>query len=354
MQNLSNRSHHLSPSTLATPIKTHLKTDCPDLKRLTDDELTSRLTAATARERRATIETIEHIREFMIRRLYLEHGCTSLFAYLTAHLHFSEATAQNRIDAARMLNQTPELAEKISSGAITLTQVSVVAQAMRQKRRGQKAEGGNLSSEGAESQIDSLLSAEATTSTMSLFAAIEGLDSKKSAVLVARELKIKPVTFEKTRPQQDESIRLEITLSKEEWAALRQARDLMSHRNPNASMSDVIAEVTRYFVRHEDPRLAKPKRRSMANKLSTRATEVTSDPKFKQFKRVAIPAATRRLIFARDKKCRWIHSTTGETCGSTFLLQIDHRVSVCAGGSNEPENLQLLCATHNRWKFEHA
>ena len=350
MQHSSNRTQHSLPSTLAIPIETARR----DLKKLTDDELTKSLTAAAAHERRATIDVIEHIREFMIRRLYLEQGCTSLFAYLTTHLHFSEATAQNRIDAARMLDQTPEIAEKISSGAITLTQISVVAQALRQKRRDQKAEGVKLTSEGAQSQIESLLSTEATTSPMSLFAAIEGLDSKNSAVLVAKALDIKPMTHEKVRPQQDESVRLEITLSNEEWSVLRQARDLLSHRNPNASMSDVIAEVTRYFVRREDPRLTKPKRRTMENNLSTRATTLTSDPRLKQFKRVAIPAATRRLIFARDQKCQWIHNASGEKCGSTFLLQIDHRVSVCAGGSNEPENLQLLCANHNRWKFDHA
>ena len=331
-----------------------------NLKALSNQELTLKLEAAATRERRATVEVIAHIHEFMVRRLYLEHGCTSLFAYLTTHLHFSEATAQNRIDTARMLNETPELAEKISKGVITLTQVSVVAQAMRQRRRDQKSELTTSMRDDGKSETDSFARTTDAPTPLALFSAIEGLDTKRSTVVIARKLDIKPVAHEKVRPQQDESVRLEITLTKEEWTALRQARDLLSHRNPSASISDVIAEVTKYFVQREDPRIARSKKIKFSTPDSTPEQppnrHATSDPKLiaRPRKRTAIPRATRRLIFARDLCCQWPLAEAGEKCGSTFLLQIDHRVSVCAGGSNEPDNLQLLCAAHNRWKFEHA
>ncbi|MBO9666291.1 MAG: HNH endonuclease [Bdellovibrio sp.] len=38
-------------------------------------------------------------------------------------------------------------------------------------------------------------------------------------------------------------------------------------------------------------------------------------------------------------------------CGSTRFLQIDHRQPVWAGGTNEFQNLQVLCAQHNQYKY---
>ena len=37
-------------------------------------------------------------------------------------------------------------------------------------------------------------------------------------------------------------------------------------------------------------------------------------------------------------------------CESTHLLQIDHIIPVRAGGDQSPDNLQVLCASHNQMK----
>jgi 5-methylcytosine-specific restriction endonuclease McrA len=37
-------------------------------------------------------------------------------------------------------------------------------------------------------------------------------------------------------------------------------------------------------------------------------------------------------------------------CGSDFDIQYDHVIPVARGGSNEVDNLQILCATCNRKK----
>lgn len=59
--------------------------------------------------------------------------------------------------------------------------------------------------------------------------------------------------------------------------------------------------------------------------------------------REPIPEDVKRLVFRRDGgKC--------QVCGSRELLQFDHIIPFGMGGSNEPENLQLLCAPCNREK----
>lgn len=51
----------------------------------------------------------------------------------------------------------------------------------------------------------------------------------------------------------------------------------------------------------------------------------------------------KRVVFGRDEgRC--------QQCGSTELLQFDHVIPFTMGGSNEPENLQLLCSRCNREK----
>lgn len=56
-----------------------------------------------------------------------------------------------------------------------------------------------------------------------------------------------------------------------------------------------------------------------------------------------IPAAVRAAVFERDG-----HACL--RCASVIDLQIDHVAPRSAGGSDEPENLQTLCGTCNRWK----
>jgi hypothetical protein len=68
-----------------------------------------------------------------------------------------------------------------------------------------------------------------------------------------------------------------------------------------------------------------------------------------QFKRTVIPTKTRRLIWVKaEGKCQFVDFETGKRCGSRYFLEIDHYIKpVALGGSNDPENLRLLCCGHN-------
>ncbi len=63
-----------------------------------------------------------------------------------------------------------------------------------------------------------------------------------------------------------------------------------------------------------------------------------------------IPQAIRDKIFKRDGgKCAFT-SPGGQRCGSTWNIQVDHIIPFALGGSNKPDNLQLLCRRHNQHK----
>ncbi|HUV37092.1 MAG TPA: HNH endonuclease signature motif containing protein [Patescibacteria group bacterium] len=65
-----------------------------------------------------------------------------------------------------------------------------------------------------------------------------------------------------------------------------------------------------------------------------------------------IQQAVRDQVFVRDGgRCAFI-GTGGKRCEETGNREIDHSIPYAKGGDNSPENLRLLCATHNRLAAE--
>ena len=85
-----------------------------------------------------------------------------------------------------------------------------------------------------------------------------------------------------------------------------------------------------------------------ASRTFNRIDKIRKDIKFtlydiKPTKRKPIPKAVRDAVFKRDNYCC-------VKCGSTKNLEVDHKVSLANGGTNEMANLQTLCQDCNRRK----
>jgi len=104
---------------------------------MANEPLLEQLGKLAKAERELTAEVIESIAEVKRRRLYISEGCTSLYDYLTRRLGYSPASAQRRIEAARILEDVPELKDDLKSGELNLSQVSVIAQGFRQQQQQQ-------------------------------------------------------------------------------------------------------------------------------------------------------------------------------------------------------------------------
>jgi hypothetical protein len=74
--------------------------------------------------------------------------------------------------------------------------------------------------------------------------------------------------------------------------------------------------------------------------------------RIKPVRRSILPAATRRAVFQRGKCCEHRDPVSGKQCESKWQLQIDHIQPVWAGGDDSLENLQVLCALHNRARYQ--
>src|SRR5215471_5457548 len=104
--------------------------DITTLTSLTDAQLLVRVKLLAAGERQSTARLIAGLMELDLRRLYLGEGCSSLFAYCTQVLHLSEDAAYTRIRAARVAAKWPEVLALIANGALTVTAVRLLSDAL--------------------------------------------------------------------------------------------------------------------------------------------------------------------------------------------------------------------------------
>jgi len=87
------------------------------MKELNDHELVAALEKLKGRENQIIAELIRYLSEVDRRKLYLELGYPSLFAYCCKALRYSESAAYRRIAAARVYGDNPEVYQKLSLGS---------------------------------------------------------------------------------------------------------------------------------------------------------------------------------------------------------------------------------------------
>lgn len=297
-------------------------------------ELDSKLKGLVVSERKVTAEIVSVIAQVDRQRLFLEMGYSSLFSYLTKEIGYSASAAQRRIEAARMLRQIPEIGDKLKTGKVNLSTISLVAQGVREK----------LKTSGVKSELEVEIKND-------LFNMIENKNVRETQLIVAKELNIPVLIVEKSKVQQDESLRIELTLNRVQRGKLEKIKQLTSHTKPNANWSELIELISDFYLSKKVDS-ARERVEAVSNGTSETEVKVRQGMAASARGKVAgchryIPRALRRKIFERDQSCQWKARDTNRICGSQHQLEIHHQQPVWAGGNSSEENLQVLCRSHN-------
>ena len=279
-----------------------------------------------------------------------------------------------------------KIKKDFESGALNLSQSSMIASSVRQKEKEIREK--NLKEKGSTSSgINPNVNAQLTVDQKKeLVDLVKNKNLQESQVLIAKTLDLKIKKSDKKSLQQDESVRIETTLSKDQMAMVTRVKELISHINPDPSMAEIIEFLAKDYIKRKDPLAKKPiakvtaesevtcKREGVTTEKEKREglsknksendgapSNVTADSAVKNIK--PIQAKIARFIFQRDQVCQW--KTNGENlnngddstlktqiCGSKFQLQIDHKKPRWQGGENASENLQILCRVHNVLKYK--
>lgn len=268
-----------------------------------DKELLSNLKAIVARERLIVIELLRHLREVEARSLHLSYGYSSLFAFCVGELNFSEQETHLRIQGMRLVRDVPEAEEKINSGELSLT-VAARVQGVSRKE--------NLSPD----------------EKWSVLEAVAGL-SVREAERKILEFFPSPEKPEKKKMISGGKTRIEFNADTELMTKLERLKELLAHKNYDGRFDLLFEELADIAL----------------EKLEKNDAPLLSAHKVKHSR--YIPAAVKRALPWKEG-CNY--TGAGRRCGSRYGLQVDHIHDYAGGGTNAPENLQLLCGAHNRFK----
>ncbi|MEK2644273.1 HNH endonuclease [Bdellovibrio sp. BCCA] len=330
-----------------------------DLSKVTNSELLVRLEKLVRTERKITHLILCHINEVEARRLYAELGFDSMFKYLTKHLGYGEDSAYRRLQAARVLKQVPTVAEKLEEGSLNLTQLTQVQKCIKQEiKLGNKVD---------------------IHQTTQILEEIQNKSSFETQKYLAQEFNLPIQIHEVIKPQQDNSVRLEITFTEDQMKTLQQAKDLLSHVLPDGNWAELITLLAEKHIQKEmgkisNQRIKPPKRIIEANELEKSETKnfnnadirelklsnhsdallgitgsLTSTHSFlAQRKRKNLKVTLKRALLKKaNQRCEYTHPQSGKKCESTYQLQIDHLIPLAVGGLDTSGNLRVLCRAHN-------
>ena len=252
-----------------------------DFRGLASDALEAELLGLRRQERRLEVAVLHGLIEVERRRLHLDRGYGSLFAYCVERLGYCESSAGRRIAAARAQRTIPRNEGLLLAGDLHVSTVAMAAKAIAKDERVLDRIRGKT-----QRQVEEILSQPGDV----------------------RELRFAagPAVREK----------------------FERARSLLSGKHPEGVTPEQVLEAAldEYLKRHEPAREGRPERSPGGSEQRSRR----------------IPAGVRRAVQRRDGgRCTFVGSQ-GRRCGSTWDVEIDHLKPWCRGGENRREAERVL------------
>ncbi len=338
-KSIQSKSNHLET------VKSEASKFNSNLCDLSNEQLLAQTKKLIQSERKITHLILQHINEIEDRKIHLSLGYDGMYSYLTRGLGYSESAAYRRMQSARLLRKAPELSAKIQNGSLNLSQMTVLNKSLTHFEK-------NLNHKTMQNSNQDVNPSSNTTQIKVLSklcqvaAQIEHKNTFETEKVLAQAFDLPIAKVEKIKPQQDDSIRMEITLTAEQFALLKQAQSLLSHTFPGGSIAEVVATLAQNFV---DKKMKAPKAEPnvVAKELTQAATATATHENKKPYRQYISVHTKRSLLQKANYCCEYVDHKTQQRCNSKYQLEIDHIQPLSLGGSDEMKNLRILCRVHN-------
>jgi len=287
------------------------------LNTLSNQDLLASLKDMRATECSVIAEIVRYLAEINMRQSYRELGYSSLFAFCTGALKYSEGAAQRRIAAARCLKDNSEVYELLKSGKISLCSLSQVAKVITPQN---KTEILTLAV-GLPKEQAQRLAAQYAPATE---AKRETIRAKK--VLVAAN-QVSTATATVT-PTTEERFSISLEVDAETMELINDAKRYSGEIKLSALLKVVLKE----YTNRKKPKVTADKPAPAVPIKNTRY----------------IPRSVKDSVRIRDnEQCTFIVAD-GTRCCEKVGLEFDHETPFSRGGTATVENLRLTCKAHNR------
>ena len=270
---------------------------------LSNQNLLETITRTSKKEREIQYEFLCYLHEVDRRKLYLAEGYSSLFAFLTERLGYSESSALKRTQIIRRASTLPQLFWAIQEGKLSLSAAGKLCPYLRRDNFEQLIED------------------------------CEGKSVKKiEEVLVKHFPKpdVQDEVKEFASPLSIDRVQISFSADKEFGEKMKRAQALLSHKHPEMKLVSVFTEALDLLLEKLEPKEKGPE-----------APQENHSRYIRQ--------RIRRIVSDRDgHQCSFV-SPSGHRCTETKFLEYDHVKPWALGGkSDDPDNIRLLCSAHNR------
>lgn len=313
---------------------------------LSDEALLTETAKAVDLERSTTADILRLLMEVDRRRLYLGLGYSSMFAYCTRALKFSEQAAYDRITASRAARRFPEIVDGLAAGDLTLSSVNRMAPHLSDDDGSAIiAEARGLSTREVERLVANLHPAPSVPSSVRALPSVASAPTLEFAVAApfveapALPTVATPPKPEKPTPRAivapiaPKRYLMRITISDATHSKLERLQALMRPAIPSGDPAEIVDRALTVL-------LAEVERSKIASASRPRHLG-DREPRGRH-----IPAAVRRVVWSRDGGRCAFDGTDGR-CDETAFLEFHHVMPFAAGGKATPENIQLRCRAHN-------
>jgi hypothetical protein len=317
---------------------------------LTTHQLRDRIGSLLSAERRTIVEFLFCLAEVERRRLHLELGYASIFAYLTEGLGFPNGSAYRRMTAADLIVRFPETADYLRNGKLNLTTLTKLRGVLKAENCADLlAQAAGKSEKEIEQLVASLaprpaqadLIVRMPTPTPDPPAATSNSEAAPSVpppLTAAPEKKSEPPP-DRVEPTSAKQHRMHVTVSQEFVDDLKKVSDLLAHKLPGGGLEEVLHECVRLAIGVIE------KRRRGSEKPRATNAEPKTDGDY-------VPAAVRREVWRRDGgRCAFV-GADGRRCGSRRRIEIHHVQPRARGGPSTVDNCEIRCSDHNHYAAE--
>ena len=239
-----------------------------------------------AKEKHYTAKIIKHLALINRKKLFCDYGYPTLFKYLVHELQYSEAEAYTRVSAVKLAARAPTTTAHIESGNLSLTNAAQINASLGQYEKEKRTKA-------PKALVNKMLSLTENKTTR---------EAKRD---LQRALNIKAPTKET------------LVLDERILGKIERAKKLYGSISSTYELIDILLE-EKLHTPHAP--------------LCPRNTA----PKNSRY----IPVAVKHAV----------HTGRCAHCGTRRNLQYDHIREYALGGTNDANNIQLLCENCNKRK----
>src|SRR5262245_1121681 len=326
------------------------------LRRLSDDELVSRVKDLVSSERGRMVEVVAHLAELDTRDVHFRAGHGSLFAYCRDVLGLSEQEAYNRITVARAARRYPVVLQLLEDGSLNVTAARLLVPHLTADNHVSVLEKARWK---AKAQVEELAAAlwprpdaptfvrklppprpgvpppapssadpdgAASASSPANRHVPDGAGAPAPAPLQHPQPHWPPPRTVEVTPLSPDRYKVQVTIGGETLEKLRLAQDLLRHAVPSGDEAVI-------FDRALSALLADLAQKKFAAAEKPRAASIPHGGSR------TIPAEIKRRVWVRDLgRCAFV-APTGRRCTERAFLEFHHLVPYALGGDATLANI---------------